>query len=73
MKDEELKFEEIEDSHYCDTRWSGGSHQGRGERRDCRCYSDTIHIHTEVHQSRVYLFVYYDYNGESERYREEMR
>jgi hypothetical protein len=40
MKGEELKFEEIETSH---TRWSGGSRQGKGERRGCRCYSAAIH------------------------------
>ena len=40
MKDEELKLEEIEASH---TRWSRGSHQGRGEWRGRRCYPAVIH------------------------------
>ena len=41
MKDEELKFEDIEAS--LTLGGVGGVTRGRGERRGCRCYSDVIH------------------------------
>ncbi len=35
-----IYLEEVETSH---TRMIGGSRQGRGERRGCKCYSAVIH------------------------------
>ena len=47
MKDEELKFEEIDSSHTL-----GGTGKSPGERRGCRCYSDVIvtHLDTSISQ-----------------------